>query len=121
MGILNDGFSAHLMALTVPVLSKFSATAKITSVSSGINIAYGQEDGKLVIGSDEISLSKINCMYEFPYGDLLVGTSESLQMFRDGKEIYYSTHETLIEYMSVKVDYDVFIDGLGRSQIIDDK
>ncbi len=121
MGILNDGFSAHLMALTVPVLSKFSATARITSVSSGINIAYGQEDGKLVIGDEEISLSKINCMYEFPYGDLLVGTSESLQMFRDGKEISSSTHETGIEYMSGKGDYAVCIDGLGRSHIIDAK
>ena len=60
------------MALTVPVLSKFPATARITCVSSGINLAYGQVDGRLVIGEDEISLSQINCMYEFPYGDLLV-------------------------------------------------
>ena len=64
------------MALTVPVLSKFPATARITSVSSGINLAYGQVDGRLVIGDDEISLSQINCMYEFPYGDLLVGFAE---------------------------------------------
>ena len=30
------------MALTVPVVSKFNATARITAVSSGINLAYGQ-------------------------------------------------------------------------------
>ena len=121
MGILNDGFTALLMALTVPVLSKFPATARITCVSSGINLAYGQVDGRLVIGEDEISLSQINCMYEFPYGDLLVGTTESLQIFRDGKEISSSTHETGIESISGKGDYAVCIDGLGRAHIVDSK
>lgn len=109
------------MALTVPVLSKFPATARITSVSSGINLAYGQVDGRLVIGDDEISLSQINCMYEFPYGDLLVGTSESLQIFRDGKEISSSVRETGIESISGKDDYAVCIDGLGRAHIVDSK
>ena len=109
------------MALTVPVLSKFPATARITCVSSGINLAYGQVDGRLVIGEDEISLSQINCMYEFPYGDLLVGTTESLQIFRDGKEISSSAHETGIESISGKGDYAVCIDGLGRAHIVDSK
>lgn len=109
------------MALTVPVLSKFPATARITSVSSGINIAYGQVDGRLVIGDNEISLSQINCMYEFPYGDLLVGTTESLQVFRDGKEISSSVRETGIESISGKGDYAVCIDGLGRAHIVDAK
>lgn len=121
MGILNDGFAGLIMALTVPVLSKFPATARITCVSSGINLAYGQVDGRLVIGEDEISLSQINCMYEFPYGDLLVGTTESLQIFRDGKEISSSTHETGIESISGKGDYAVCIDGLGRAHIVDSK
>lgn len=121
MGILNDGFAGLFMALTVPVLSKFPATARITCVSSGINLAYGQVDGRLVIGEDEISLSQINCMYEFPYGDLLVGTTESLQIFRDGKEISSSTHETGIDSISGKGDYAVCIDGLGRAHIVDAK
>ncbi|GIQ96165.1 MAG: hypothetical protein CM15mP1_0610 [Methanobacteriota archaeon] len=121
MGILNDGFAGLFMALTVPVLSKFPATARITCVSSGINLAYGQVDGRLVIGDDEISLSQINCMYEFPYGDLLVGTTESLQIFRDGKEISSSAHETGIESISGKGDYAVCIDGLGRAHIVDSK
>ena len=121
MGILNDGFAAYTMALTVPVLSKFPATARITSVSSGINLAYGQVDGRLVIGDNEISISRINCMYEFPYGDLLVGTTESLQIFRDGKEISSSAHETGIESISGNGDYAVCVDGLGRAHIVSAK
>ena len=109
------------MALTVPVLSKFPTTARITSVSSGINLAYGQVDGRLVIGDDEISISQVNCMYEFPYGDLLVGTTESLQIFRDGKEISSSAHETGIESISGRGEYAVCIDGLGRAHIADSK
>ena len=88
MGIMNDGLAGLYMALTVPVVSKFNATARITAVSSGINLAYGQVDGRLVIGETEMSLSPISCMYEFPFGDLIVGTGESLQVFRDGKEIW---------------------------------
>ena len=45
MGIMNDGLAGLHMALTVPVVSKFSATARITAVSSGINLSYGQVDG----------------------------------------------------------------------------
>ena len=118
---MNDGFAGCVMALTVPVLSKFPATARITSVSSGINLAYGQVDGRLVIGDDEISISQVNCMYEFPYGDLLVGTTESLQIFRDGKEISSSAHETGIESISGRGEYAVCIDGLGRAHIADSK
>lgn len=106
------------MALTVPVISKFSATARVTAVSSGINIAYGQIDGRLVIGEDEINISPITSIYEFPYGDIAVGTSESLQFFRDGKEISAIAHEAGIESISGKGDHAVAIDGLGRGQII---
>ena len=38
MGIMNDGLAGLHMALTVPVVSKFNATARITAVSSGINL-----------------------------------------------------------------------------------
>ncbi len=47
---MNDDPSGHNMALTVPVVNKFNATARITSVSSGINLAYGQVDGRGVFG-----------------------------------------------------------------------
>ena len=75
----------------------------------------------LVIGDDEILISQVNCMYEFPYGDLLVGTTESLQIFRDGKEISSSAHETGIESISGRGEYAVCIDGLGRAHIADSK
>ncbi len=119
MGIMNDDPSGHNMALTVPVVNKFNATARITSVSSGINLAYGQVDGRLVIGEKEISISPISSMYEFPYGDLVVGTSESLQIFRDGDEISSNVHESGIESISGKGDYAVAIDGMGRAHIVD--
>ena len=69
------------MALTVPVVSKFEATARVTAVSSGINLAYGQLDGRLVIGDNEFSLSQITGLFEFPYGDVIVGT-----LFRKSKK-----------------------------------
>ena len=75
--------------MTVPVLSKFPAIARITCVSSGIVPVYGQVDGRLVIGEDEISLSQIACMNSL--GDLLVGTAESLQIFRWKGNIIIST------------------------------
>ena len=119
MGIMNDGLAGLFMALTVPVVSKFEATARITAISSGINLAYGQVDGRLVIGKTELSLSPITCMYEFPFGDLIVGTSESLQIFRDGDEISSNAYETGIEALSGNGDTAVAIDGLGRAHIID--
>tara|TARA_B100000700_G_scaffold331074_1_gene461192 strand:+ start:389 stop:1864 length:1476 start_codon:yes stop_codon:yes gene_type:complete len=121
MGIMNDGFAGDYMALTVPVVSKFSATARVTAISSGINLAFGQADGRLVIGESEHSLSSITSMYEFPYGDLVVGTSESLQFFRDGNEINSQAHETGIESISGKGNCAIAIDGLGRAHIIDSK
>ena len=60
-------------------------------------------------------------MYELPYGDLVVGTTESLQIFRDGKEISSSAHETGIESIFGKGEYAVCIDGLGRAHIADAK
>ena len=116
---MNDGLTGLYMALTVPVVSKFDATARITAISSGINLAYGQVDGRLVIGKNELSLSPITCMYEFPFGDLIVGTSESLQIFRDGDEISSNAYEAGIDALSGKGDTAVAIDGLGRAHIID--
>ena len=69
----------------------------------------------------EIILSPINCIYEFPYGDLVVGTTESLRMFRDREEISSTPHETGIETISGKGDIAVCIDGLGRAHILDAK
>ena len=97
MGILNDGFTDHTMALTVPVVSKFDATAKITAVSSGKNLSYGQSDGVLKIGSDEFKTPTITGLYELPYGDLIVGTGEGIQIYRDGEEIAAHQHETGID------------------------
>ena len=77
-------------------------------------------DGRLVIGEDEISLLKlIACMNSRTV--ILVGTTESLQIFRDGKEISSSAHETGIESISGKGDYAVCIDGLGRLIFVDSK
>lgn len=121
MGIMNDGLAGLYMALTVPVVSKFNATARITAISSGINLAYGQVDGRLVIGETEHSLSPITCMYEFPFGDLIVGTSESWHIFRDGNEIHSNPQETGIDTISGKGEHAVAIDGLGRAHIIDAK
>lgn len=109
------------MALTVPVVSRFDASAKIMAVSSGLNLSYGQEDGKLVIGGNEFSISPITSMYEFPYGDLLVGTSDTLITFRDGENINSENHETGIEKIIGNGDYAVAIDGLGRAIIVDSK
>tara|TARA_B100000212_G_scaffold9503_1_gene7033 strand:- start:2484 stop:3959 length:1476 start_codon:yes stop_codon:yes gene_type:complete len=119
MGIMNDGCCAYTMPLTVPIVSKFATTATITAVSSGINIAYGQSDGKLIVGQEEIILSPINCLYELPLGDLIVGTNESLQIFRDGKEISSISHETGIDSIDGYGDFAVGIDGLGRAHVID--
>ncbi len=91
------------MALTVPVVSKFEATARVTAVSSGINLAYGQQDGRLVIGDNEFSLSQITGLFEFPYGDIIVGTNESLLTFRDGEEINSQIHETGVESIQAMV------------------
>ena len=109
------------MALTVPVVSKFEATARVTAVSSGINLAYGQQDGRLVIGDNEFSLSQITGLFEFPYGDIIVGTNESLLTFRDGEEINSQIHETGVESISGNGNYAVAIDGLGRAYVLDSK
>ena len=75
------------MALTVPVVKKFDATARITAVSSGKSLAYGQADGVLKIDSNEFKISNVTGLYELTYGDLIVGTGEGIQIFRDGEEI----------------------------------
>ena len=121
MGILNDGFADHTMALTVPVVSKFDATARITAVSSGKYLAYGQSDGVLKIGTGEIKTSSITGLYEMPYGDLIVGTGEGIQIFRDGEEIASHKHETGIDSITGNQSNAVAIDGLGRAHLVDSK
>lgn len=121
MGILNDGFADYTMALTVPVVTKFDATARITAVSSGKNLAYGQSDGVLKIGTYELKTSTITGLYEMPYGDLIVGTSEGIQIFRDGEEIASHKHETGIDSVTGHQSNAVVIDGLGRAHLVDSK
>lgn len=121
MGIMNDGFADTNMALTVPVVSKFDATARITAVSSGKNLAYGQSDGVLKIGTKEFKTSTITGLFEFPYGDLIVGTSEGIQIIRDGEELVSQKHETGIDSVFGNEDYAVALDGLGRAHLLNSK
>jgi hypothetical protein len=121
MGIMNDGFAVCYMALTVPVISRLDATARVTAVSSGINQAFGQVDGRLVIGSDEFKLASITGIYEFPFGDVIVGNSDGLFTFRDGKEIQFQEHATGIDLITGNGNNAVAIDGMGRAHLLDSK
>ena len=121
MGILNDGFADCTMALTVPVVSKFDVTARVTAVSSGKNLSYGQSNGVLKIGSDEFNTPTISGLYEFPYGDLIVGNSEGILIYREGKEIASHKHETGIDSVTGHQSNAVVIDGLGRAHLVDSK
>ena len=121
MGIMNDGFAVCYMALTVPVISRLGATARVTAVSSGINQAFGQVDGRLVIGSDEFKLASITGIYEFPFGDVIVGNSDGLFTFRDGKEIQFQEHATGIDLITGNGNNAVAIDGMGRAHLLDSK
>ena len=85
------------MALTVPVTSKFSSSARITAVFSGNNLSYGQEDGLLTIGDAEFKYDTVNSLFEFSFGDVLVGTGESLVTIRDGQEIRSQNFEVGID------------------------
>jgi len=109
------------MALTVPVVNKFDATARITAVSSGKSLAYGQSDGVLKIDSNEFKTPNVTGLYELTYGDLIVGTGEGIQIFRDGEEIKSHKHETGIDYITGYKSNVVAIDGLGRAHIIGSK
>ena len=91
---MNDGFAVRFMALTVPVTSRLQSTARVTAVSSGSKVAFGQADGRLVIGDDEFKLSSVTSIFEFPYGDIIVGEGDGLRTYRDGEEILFQEHST---------------------------
>ena len=121
MGIMNDGFAVCYMALTVPVISRLDATARVTAVSSGKNQVFGQVDGRLVIGSDEFKLASVTGIYEFPFGDVIVGNSDGLFTFRDGKEVKFQEHETGIDFITGNGNNAIAIDGMGRAHLLDSK
>ena len=105
--------------LTVPVLKKFPTDAKVTALSSGLNLSYGQTNGRLVIGDDKFEISSITSMFEFPNGDLLVGTTDSLHTYRNSEEIKQTEFETGVEKIVGKENCAVIVDGLGRASILD--
>ena len=109
------------MALTVPVISKFEASSRVTAVSSGQHLSFGQSDGRLTIGDDVFEMSSITSLYEFPFGDVLVGSSEGLSIFRDGEKIKTIEHETGIDSISGNKDHALAIDGLGRAHLLNSK
>ena len=121
MGIMNDGFAVCYMAQTVPVVSRFKATARITAVSSGKTLAYGQADGRLVIGDNEFDLPSVTGIFEFTYGEIIVGTSNGLHTYIDGQESQFQEHSTGIEHISGSGSNAVAIDGMGRAHLIDSK
>ena len=110
---MNDGFAVRFMALTVPVTSRLQSTARVTAVSSGSKVAFGQADGRLVIGDDEFKLSSVTSIFEFPYGDIIVGDSDGLRTYRDGEEILFQEHSTGIESMTGLGNYAIAMDGIG--------
>lgn len=118
---MNDGFTVSFMALTVPVTSRLQSTARVTAVSSGSKIAFGQADGRLVIGDDEFKLSSVTCIFEFPYGDIIVGDSDGIYTYRDGEEIRFQEHATGIESMTGLGNNAIAVDGMGRAHLLDSK
>ena len=106
------------MALTVPVTSKFNSSARITAVFSGNNLSYGQEDGLLTIGDAEFKYDTVNSLFEFSFGDVLVGTGESLVTIRDGEEIRSKNFEVGIDSIHGKDDHAIVIDGLGKAHLV---
>ena len=109
------------MALTVPVINKFEASSRVTAVSSGQHLAFGQSNGRLTIGNDVFEISPITSIYEFPFGDVLVGSSDGLSIYRDGEEIKTIEHETGIDSISGNKENALAIDGLGRAHLLNSK
>ncbi len=109
------------MALTVPVIDKFEATSRVTAVSSGQHLAFGQSNGRLTIDNDVFEISPITSIYEFPFGDVLVGSSDGLSIYRDGEEIKSIDHETGIDSISGHKENALAIDGLGRAHLLNSK
>ena len=106
------------MSLTVPVIEKIKTTANVSAVSSGKHVAFSQVDGLLNIDGNEISLPPITCIFEYSYGDLIVGTRDGIYTFRDGNELRFEEFTQGIESFHGKGDYCVAIDGLGKAHII---
>jgi len=118
---MNDGFAVRFMALTVPVTSRLQSTARVTAVSSGSKVAFGQADGRLVIGDDEFKVSSVTSIFEFPYGDIIVGDGDGLRTYRDGEEILFQEHSTGIESMTGLGNHAIAMDGMGRAHLLDSK
>ena len=106
------------LMLTVPVLKKFPTDAKVTALSSGLHLSYGQTNGGLVIGDAKFEISSITSMFEFPNGELIVGTTDSLHTYRNSEEIKRTEFETGVEKIIGMGNFAVVIDGLGRAAIL---
>ena len=104
--------------LTVPVQKKFSTNATVTALSSGRELSFGQEDGRLVIGESEFKISRISSMFEFPNGVLLVGTIDGLYTYHNSEQSGFKEYETGVEKIIGNLDTAVIIDGLGRASVI---
>ncbi len=109
------------MALTVPVIKKFDTTAKVTSVSSGVNLSFSQSDGKLVVGNEEIKIESITSIGEFSQGEILVGCADGLHCFIGIEESWGAPYETGIESVFVGGNEAVVIDGLGKGYLYNSK
>lgn len=114
MGLLNQKFTATCMALTVPVLARYTLTSTASAVSSGMSIAFGERNGTLHIDGETQSLSPITSMCELSNGDLLVGCSEGLHCYRGAEEVWGIPLETGVDGIHDRV----IIDGLGRAHVV---
>ena len=105
------------MALTVPVIKKFDTTAKVTSVSSGVNLSFSQSDGKFVVGKEEINIEPIPSIGEFSQGEILVGCADGLHCFKGIEESWGVPYEAGIELVIVGSNEAVVVDGLGQGHL----
>ncbi len=109
------------MALTVPISSRLASTARVTAVSSGKSVSFGQVDGRLVIDSDEFELESVTGIYEFPFGDVIVGSSDGLYTYRDGEQFNFEEHATGVESVTGNDNFAVVTDGMGRAHLVNSK
>ncbi|MDP6869270.1 MAG: hypothetical protein QGI21_00650 [Candidatus Poseidoniaceae archaeon] len=105
------------MSLTVPVVESFETTSRVTCVSSGVNLSFGQEDGTLVIGNDHLKLIGITDIAEFSCGDLLVACSDGLHCYRGVDEIWGHPMESGAESISINGQHAVVVDGIGNAHV----
>ena len=109
------------MALTVPVVKKFNTTGKVKAVSSGVNLVFGQYNGRLVIGDGEIEIAPITSVGEFSNGEILVGCEDGLHCFNGLEESWGVPYETGIESVFVGKSEAIVIDGLGKGYLYNSK